>query len=69
MGFNKRYFDSDYVKELAEYGKWDDILEHLSSDALIFSGEDNIEIMNKIKWNNKKEIKKSIKSPYKKKNC
>jgi hypothetical protein len=69
MGFNKRYFDSDYVKELAEYGKWDDILEYLSSDALIFSGEDNIEIMNKIKWDNKKEIKKSIKSLYKKKNC
>jgi chaperone required for assembly of F1-ATPase len=69
MGFNKRYFNSDYVKELAEYGKWGDILEYLSSDALIFSGEDNIEIMNKINWDNKKKIKKSIKSLYKKKNC
>jgi hypothetical protein len=39
MGFNKRYFNSDYIRGLDECNKWDDILDYLNTDVLIFTAK------------------------------
>lgn len=69
MGFNKRYVDEEYVKELALENKWNEIIKYLQADALIFSGEDGIKLQKNISGKNDKEIIDSIKKIYKTKNC
>jgi len=69
MGFNKRYVNTDYIKNLAVENKWEEIINYLKADALIFSGNEAMELQNIIFGKKKKEIINSIKKIYKTKKC
>jgi len=69
MGFNKRYVNTEYIKDLSIENKWKEIINYLRADALIFSGEEGIKLQSVICGKNEEEIINSIKKIYKTKKC